>query len=69
MGKEQFSYRISQNGKLSVEWHGKQDKREIVLQAWQRTSRRLEQSPERTHTTMQEPSGLQKLVSTDKLKC
>ena len=31
MGKEQFSYRITRNGKLFVYWHGKQGKREIVL--------------------------------------
>jgi hypothetical protein len=31
MGKGQFSYRISKNGKLCVKWHGKQGKREIVL--------------------------------------
>ena len=31
MDKEQFSYRISKNGKLFVNWHGKQGKREIVL--------------------------------------
>lgn len=31
MGKEQFSYRITKNGKLFVYWHGKQGKREIVL--------------------------------------
>jgi hypothetical protein len=31
MGKEQFTYRITGNGKLFVSWHGKQGKREIVL--------------------------------------
>ncbi len=31
MGKEQFSYQITKNGKLFVYWHGKQGKREIVL--------------------------------------
>ena len=31
MGKEQFSYRISRNGKLFVYWHGANGKREIVL--------------------------------------
>ncbi len=31
MGKEQFSYRITKNGKLFVYWHGKQGKREVVL--------------------------------------
>ena len=31
MGKEQFSYRITKNGKVFVYWHGKQGKREIVL--------------------------------------
>jgi hypothetical protein len=31
MDKEQFSYRISKNGKLFVNWLGKQGKREIVL--------------------------------------
>ena len=31
MGKEQFSYRITKNGKLFVYWHGKQGQREIVL--------------------------------------
>jgi hypothetical protein len=31
MGKEQFSYRITKNGKVFVYWHGTQGKREIVL--------------------------------------
>ena len=31
MGKEQFSYRVTKNGKIFVYWHGKQGKREIVL--------------------------------------
>jgi hypothetical protein len=31
MGKEQFSYRITKNGKIFDYWHGKQGKREIVL--------------------------------------
>ena len=31
MGEEQFSYRITKNGKLFVHWHGKQGKREIIL--------------------------------------
>ena len=31
MGKEQFSYRITKNGKIFVYWYGKQGKREIVL--------------------------------------
>ncbi|HWS80602.1 MAG TPA: hypothetical protein VN178_06215 [Rubrobacter sp.] len=31
MGEEQFSYRITKNGKLIVHWHGKQGKREIIL--------------------------------------
>ncbi|HEX5701263.1 MAG TPA: hypothetical protein VFX77_11490 [Rubrobacter sp.] len=31
MGKEQYSYRITKNGKLFVYWHGEQGKREIVL--------------------------------------
>jgi hypothetical protein len=31
MGEEQFSYRITKNGKLFVHWHGKQGKREILL--------------------------------------
>jgi len=31
MCKEQFSYRITKNGKVFVYWHGKQRKREIVL--------------------------------------
>jgi hypothetical protein len=31
MGKEQFSYRITKNGKLFVNWHGKQGKRGIAL--------------------------------------
>ncbi len=31
MAKEQFSYRITKNGKLCVYWHGEQGKREIVL--------------------------------------
>jgi hypothetical protein len=31
MGKEQFSYRITKNGKVLVYWHGANGKREIVL--------------------------------------
>jgi hypothetical protein len=31
MGKEQFSYRITKNGKVFVYWHGTHGKREIVL--------------------------------------
>jgi hypothetical protein len=31
MGKEQFTYRITKNGKIFVYWHGTQGKREIVL--------------------------------------
>jgi hypothetical protein len=31
MGKEQFSYRITKNGKLFLYWHGEQGKREMVL--------------------------------------
>jgi hypothetical protein len=31
MGKEQFTYRITKNGKILVYWHGTQGKREIVL--------------------------------------
>ena len=31
MGKEQFSYQITKNSKLFVHWHGRQSKREIVL--------------------------------------
>jgi hypothetical protein len=31
MGKEQFSYRITRNGKLFVYWHGNRGEREIVL--------------------------------------
>ena len=31
MGKEQFSYMITNHGKLFVYWHGKHGKREIVL--------------------------------------
>ena len=31
MAKEQFSYRITKNGKLFVHWYGKHGKREIVL--------------------------------------
>lgn len=31
MGKEQFSYRITKNGKVFVWWHGRHGKREIVL--------------------------------------
>jgi hypothetical protein len=31
MGKEQFTYTITKNGKVFVYWHGKQGKREIVL--------------------------------------
>jgi hypothetical protein len=31
MGKQQFSYRITKNGNLFVNWHGEQGKREIVI--------------------------------------
>ena len=31
MGKEQFSYRITKNGKVFVYWHGNPGKREFVL--------------------------------------
>jgi hypothetical protein len=31
MGKEQFSYRITKNGKIFVYWHRTNGKREIVL--------------------------------------
>jgi hypothetical protein len=31
MGKEQFSYNITKNGKVFVYWHGGRGKREIVL--------------------------------------
>ncbi len=31
MGNEQFSYRITKNGKVFVWWHGSRGKREIVL--------------------------------------
>jgi hypothetical protein len=31
MAGEQFSYRITKNGKLFVYWHGKDGKREIVF--------------------------------------
>ena len=31
MGKEQFSYRITKNGKVIVYWHGIHGQREIVL--------------------------------------
>ena len=31
MGKEQFSYRITKNGKVFVYWHGTPGRREIVL--------------------------------------
>ena len=31
MGKEQFSYQITKNGKILVYWHGTNGKREIVL--------------------------------------
>jgi hypothetical protein len=31
MGREQFSYRITKDGKVLVLWHGNQGKREIVL--------------------------------------
>jgi hypothetical protein len=32
MGKERFSFRITKYGKLFVNWHGEQGKREIVLE-------------------------------------
>lgn len=35
MGKEQFTYRVTKNGKIFVDWHGKQGKREIVLKGAQ----------------------------------
>jgi hypothetical protein len=31
VGNEQFSYRITKNGKLFVWWHGRHGSREIVL--------------------------------------
>jgi hypothetical protein len=31
MGKGQFSYRITKNGCLFVNWHGKQGRRGIIL--------------------------------------
>jgi len=31
LGNEQFTYRITKNGKLFVYWHGANGKREIVL--------------------------------------
>ena len=31
MGKEQFSYRFTKNGKVFVYWQGKNGKREIVM--------------------------------------
>lgn len=31
VGNEQFSYRITKNGKVFVWWHGRHGKREIVL--------------------------------------
>jgi hypothetical protein len=31
MSKEQFTYRITKNGKIFVYWQGRQGKREIVL--------------------------------------
>jgi hypothetical protein len=31
MGKEQFSFRITKNGRVFVYWHGPRGKREIVL--------------------------------------
>ena len=31
MGNEEFSYGITKDGKLLVYWHGRHDKREIVL--------------------------------------
>ncbi len=31
MGKEQFSYRITKNGKVFIYWHGKNGEREIVM--------------------------------------
>jgi hypothetical protein len=31
MGKDQFSYRITKNGKVFVYWHGTHGQREIVL--------------------------------------
>lgn len=31
MGKERFSYRITKNGKVFVNWHGTHGRREIVL--------------------------------------
>ena len=31
MSREQFSYRITRNGKLFVYWHGERGKREIML--------------------------------------
>jgi hypothetical protein len=39
MGSEQFSYRITKDGKVFVWWHGRDGKREIVLKGAQ--ARRL----------------------------
>jgi len=35
MGREQFTYRITKDGRLFVYWHGKGGKREIVLKGRQ----------------------------------
>jgi hypothetical protein len=44
MGKEQFSYRITKNGKVFVHWHGTRGRREIVLKGT-RASRLIRDLP------------------------
>ncbi len=45
MGKEQFSYRITKNGKVFVYWHGANGKREIVLRG-AKAARLIRELPE-----------------------
>jgi hypothetical protein len=44
MGKEQFTYRITKNGKIFVYWQGRQGKREIVLRG-ERAARLIKDLP------------------------
>ena len=47
MGNEQFSYRITKNGKVFIYWHGTNGKREIALKG-SRAGRLIEELPTMT---------------------
>jgi hypothetical protein len=60
MGNEQFSYRITRNGKLFVYWHGRQGKREIVLagaRAEKLTSELPAMTPEQQQLALAKATG------------